>query len=59
MDKLGILHANQASMCLDLHQSKGRGWYRENSLSPPFFFILTVPRRYFFCGSFSFVFVVT
>ena len=28
------------------------GWYCETSLSPPVIFLLTVPRRYFFRGSF-------
>ena len=43
---------NQTSKCLDPHQNKGRGWYRETNLSPPKRFLLTVPRRYFFCGYF-------
>ena len=51
MDKLGILHANQTSMCLDPHQNQGWGWYRETSLSPPVIFLLAVPRWYFSCGS--------
>ena len=54
MEQLRIFHANQTSMCLDPHQNKGRGWYRKTSLNPPVIFLLTVPRRYFFCGSFSF-----
>ena len=28
IDKLGILHANQTSMCLDQHQHYRLGWYR-------------------------------
>ena len=30
----------------------GQGSYLETSLSPPVIFLLPVPRRYFFCGSF-------
>ena len=52
MDKLGIFHANQTYMCLDPHQNEGWGWYRETSLSIPVIFLLTIPRWYFFCGSF-------
>ena len=52
MDKLGIFHANQTYMCLDPHQNEGRGWYRETSLSIPVIFLLTIPRWYFFFGSF-------
>ena len=37
MDKLGIFHTNQTSMCLDPHQIKELVWYRETSLSPPYF----------------------
>ena len=44
MDKLGVFHANQISMCLD----RVRLARRETSK----IFLLTVPRRYFFCGSF-------
>ena len=52
MDKLGIFHANQTYMCLDPHQNEGCGWYCETSLSIPVIFLLTIPRWYFFCGSF-------
>ena len=52
MDKLGIFHANQTYICLDPHQNEGWGWYRETSLSIPVIFLLTIPRWYFFCGSF-------
>ena len=39
-------------LCLDLHLGWGWGWRRETGLSPPVKYLLTVPRRYFFCGSF-------
>ena len=35
IDKLGVFHANQISMCLDPHLNWGWGWRRETSLSPP------------------------
>ena len=35
MDKLGVFHANQTSMCLDPHLNKECGWCRETGLSPP------------------------
>ena len=41
IDKLRIFHANQTAMCLDLYQNL-----------PSSDFLLTVPRRCFFCGSF-------
>ena len=31
MHMLGIVYANQSSMCLDPYQNLGRGWYRETS----------------------------
>ena len=34
IDKLGVFHANQTSMCLDPHLNKGRGRRRETGLSP-------------------------
>ena len=34
IDKLGVFHANQISMCLDPHLNLGWGWRRETSLSP-------------------------
>ena len=33
---------------------KAWGWYHETSLSPPVIFLLTIPRWYFFYGSFLF-----
>ena len=47
-----IFHANQTCMCLDPHQNFKHEV--ETSLSPPVIFLLTIPRRYFFCGSFLF-----
>ena len=35
MDKLGVFHAKQTSMCLDPHLNLGLGWRHEPSLSPP------------------------
>ena len=35
MDKLGVFHANQKSMCLDPHLKYGWGWRRKTGLSPP------------------------
>ena len=35
IDKLGVFHANQTSMCLDPHLNWGWGWRRETGLSPP------------------------
>ena len=35
MDKLGVFHANQTTMCLDPHLNKGWGWHSETGLSPP------------------------
>ena len=32
-------------------RNKGRGWYRETCLSPPFILLLAIQRRYFLCGS--------
>ena len=52
IDKFGIFHANQTSMCLDPHQKYGWGWYRQTCLSPPVIFLLTVPRRCFFVDPF-------
>ena len=50
MDKLGTSHANQTSMCLDPHQNWGWGWFKPSYRVK--IFLLTVPRRCFFCGSF-------
>ena len=33
IDKLGVFHANQTSICLDPHLNLGWGWRRETSLS--------------------------
>ena len=52
MDKLGIFHANQ-NLCVLIHiWSKGEvgAWNRFKPSSK--IFLLTVPRQYFFCGSF-------
>ena len=35
IDKLGVFHANQISICLDPHLNWGWGWPRETGLSPP------------------------
>ena len=35
IDKLGVFHANQISMCFDPHLNSGWGWCRETGLSPP------------------------
>ena len=46
-------------LCVLFHiRMKGLGCYRETSLRPPVIFLLTVSRRYFFCGSFSLFVVV-
>ena len=34
MDKLGVFHANQTSMCLDLHLNSGSDWCYETGLNP-------------------------
>ena len=52
IDKLGVFHANQTSMCLDPHLNLGRVWRHKTGLSPPVNISLTVPKRCFFCGSF-------
>ena len=39
-------------MCPDPRQNHGRGWRPETGLSPSVEYLLTVPRRYFFYGSF-------
>ena len=53
IDELGTFHANQTSICLDAYKIYGWGWprYRQICFRPPVF-LLTVPRRSFFCGSF-------
>ena len=35
MDKLGVFHANQTSMCLDQHLNKEIGWRCETGLNLP------------------------
>ena len=48
MDKLGVFHANQTSICLDPQLNYGYGWRSETSLSPAVkVFLLTVPKRCF------------
>ena len=49
IDKIGIFHENQTSMCLDPHQKLEWGWYRQTCLSPSVIFLLAVPLRCFFC----------
>ena len=34
MDKLGVFHANQKSMCLDQHLNKGEAGTRLNQFKP-------------------------
>ena len=50
IDKLGVIHANQTSMCLDPQGEVGAplNWIKSFSK----IFLLTVPRLCFFCGSF-------
>ena len=53
IDKLGVFHANQTSMCLYPHLNYGWGWWPLNQFKPSCkIFLLTVSRRCFFCGSF-------
>ena len=42
----------ESSIYLDPHQKFGWGWYCQTFLSPPVIFLLTIPRRCFFYGSF-------
>ena len=49
IDKLGVFHANQTSMCLDPSED-GAPWNRSKPSSK--IFLLTVPWRCFFCGPF-------
>ena len=58
IDKLGLFLANQKCMCINPGQNYGWWLYRGTILSHPVIFLLTVPRRYFFCGSFLFAFVI-
>ena len=53
IDKLGVFHANQTSMCLYPHLNQGWGWCTDKPVKPSNkLFLLTVPRRCLFCGSF-------
>ena len=53
MDKLGVFHANQTSICFDPHLNWGWGKQCETSLSTPVkVVVLTVLRQCLFCGSF-------
>ena len=54
IDKSGVFHANQISMCLGPHLNLGWGWCSETGLSPPVEYFTDRQRRYFFCGSFMF-----
>ena len=58
IDKLGIFHAYQTSICLDPHQKWRWGWHRQTCFSLPVIFLLTVPRPWFHYGSLLFVFRV-
>ena len=51
--KLMIIFSTLKTDCSEL----GLGWYRETSLSPPVICLLTVPRRYFICGSFFYLYL--
>ena len=35
LDKFGVFHTNQTSICLDQHLNKGWSWCQETGLSPP------------------------
>ena len=60
IDKLGVFHANQTSMCLDPHLNYMWGWQSETGLSPPVKdFYWPFQGRYYFCGSFVFCFFVS
>ena len=52
IDKLGIFYVTLTSMCLDPRQKQGWNRYRQTCLSPPVFFLPTVPRQCLFGGSF-------
>ena len=47
-----LFHANQILYVLVHIWTKGWGWHCETGLCPSKIFLLTVPMRYFFCGSF-------
>ena len=53
IDKYGAFHANQTSMLPNPLHNWWRDWYSKTSLSPQAIFLLTVPRRCLFSGSFS------
>ena len=52
MDKLGVFHANQTSMCFDPNLNKGWGWRRETGLSPPVKYFTDRSNAVLSCGSF-------
>ena len=56
IDKYGAFHANQTSMLPNPLHNWWRDWYSKTSLSPQAIFLLTVPRRCLFSGSFSLFF---
>ena len=50
--ELENLHANRTTICFEPWQKpRARLGSRKTGLSPPSILILTVPKRYFFCGS--------
>ena len=52
-EHFGVFHANQTSMCLIHIWTKGEVGAPWNRFKPSSkIFLLTIPRRYFFCGSF-------
>ena len=52
---LGVFHAGRASVCLGPHLGWGAVLAPQNRFGPSSkIFLLTVPRRYFFCVSFVF-----
>ena len=50
--KLRVVHASLTYMCLDQHLTKGEVSAVKPVKDLQYFFLPTVPRRYFFCGSF-------
>ena len=49
MDKLGVFYVNQTSKYHDPLKLRVRLACHETGLSPPLFFLLSIPRQYFFC----------
>ena len=50
--RLGVIRADQTSMCLDQHPDWNRDWCGLNWFRhSDGVYLLTVPRRCFFCGS--------